>query len=107
MLTTAAEASVRINETISGIGEEVGDIGLAMQRAQNKTEAMQARSDGLDELLAAGTFTDITAAPGDDLQKELDAIGQGSVDDEPASLKAGLNAGTAPKALESGNGETK
>jgi phage shock protein A len=31
----------------------MGDIGTAMQRAQDKTEQMQARADALDELLAS------------------------------------------------------
>lgn len=32
--------------------EEDPDVGMAIQRAQNKTEQMQARSGALDELLA-------------------------------------------------------
>jgi phage shock protein A len=32
----------------------MADIGLAMQRAQDKTEQMQARAGALDELMASG-----------------------------------------------------
>jgi len=34
---TAAEAQTRIGEAVSGISEEMGDVGMAMQRAQDKT----------------------------------------------------------------------
>ena len=36
---TAAEAQTRINEAFSGISEEMGDVGLAVQRAEDKTAA--------------------------------------------------------------------
>ena len=35
---SAAEAQVRIGEAASGVGEEMADLGLAMQRAEDKTE---------------------------------------------------------------------
>ena len=35
---TAAEAQTRINEAFSGISEEMGDVGMAIQRAEDKTE---------------------------------------------------------------------
>jgi len=38
---TAAEAETRVGEAVSGISEEMGDIGMAMQRAQDKTEQLQ------------------------------------------------------------------
>jgi phage shock protein A len=53
---TAAEAQTRIGEAVSGISEEMGDIGVASQRAQDKTEQMQARAGALDELLASGEW---------------------------------------------------
>ena len=44
------------------MGEEMADVGLAMQRALDKTENMKARADAVQELEAAGTFEDLTAA---------------------------------------------
>src|SRR5688500_16805015 len=41
---SAAEAQVRIGEAASGIGEEMADVGLAIQRAKDKTDQMQARA---------------------------------------------------------------
>ena len=59
---SAAEAQVRISEAATGVGEEMADVGLAMQRALDKTENMKARADAVQELEAAGTFEDLTAA---------------------------------------------
>ena len=50
---TAAEAQTRINDAMAGIGDEFGDIGAAMQRAEDKTMEMQARAGAVDELLAS------------------------------------------------------
>ncbi len=55
---TAAEAQTRINEAFSGISEEMGDVGMAIQRAEDKTAQMQARAGAIDELLASGALDD-------------------------------------------------
>ena len=39
---TAAEAQTRIGEAFSGISEEMSDVGLAMQRAEERTQTLQA-----------------------------------------------------------------
>jgi phage shock protein A len=98
---TAAEAQTRIGEAVSGISEEMGDVGMAMQRAQDKTEQMQARAGALDELLASGALQDATVPGGrDDVQAELDALTAGhDVDGELARMKAQLPASAAPPAL--------
>ena len=59
---SAAEAQVKISEAATGVGEQMADVGLAMQRAVDKTEQMKARADAVAELEAAGTFEDLTAA---------------------------------------------
>ena len=43
---SAAEAQVRISEAANGVGEEMADLGLAIQRAEDKTETMRARAGG-------------------------------------------------------------
>ena len=43
---------------MSGIGEEMGDVGLAIQRAEDKTANMQARAGAIDELIASGALDD-------------------------------------------------
>ncbi len=97
---SAAEAQVRIGEAATGIGEQMADVGLAVQRAKDKTEQMQARANAIDELTASGALTDLTSS-GDDIDRQLAQISQGGqVDDELAKMKAELGGGEAPKAIE-------
>ncbi|MGW0751130.1 PspA/IM30 family protein [Streptomyces sp. NPDC002587] len=99
---TAAEAQTRITEAVTGIGEEMGDVGLAMQRAQDKTEQLQARAGALDELIASGALDDATLPAGrDDIQAELERVTADSdVDKELARMKAQLPAASNPPAVE-------
>ncbi|MFB9209713.1 PspA/IM30 family protein [Nonomuraea spiralis] len=101
---TAAEAQTRINEAFSGISEEMGDVGLAIQRAEDKTAQMQARAGAIDELLASGALDDFSGTRGDDIQAELDRMGGGmDVELELARMKSELGQGPAPKsAIEQG-----
>src|SRR5215210_4455622 len=99
---SAAEAQVRIGEAATGIGEEMADVGLAIQRAKDKTEQMQARAGAIEELTASGALEDFTGG-GDDIDRELAALGQDAqVDDELAKMKAELGAGAEKKQLEGG-----
>lgn len=102
---SAAEAQVRISEAATGVGEEMADVGLAMQRALDKTENMKARADAVQELEAAGTFDDLTTlGPGeDDIDKQLRQLSSTSeVDSELEKMKAEL--GTGAPAGELGTG---
>jgi phage shock protein A len=101
---TAAEATTRINEVFTGISEEMSDVGLAIQRAEDKTAQMQARAGAIDELMASGALNDaLGGTPSDDIQAELDRMGAGgSVDSELARMKAELSGGSAPKQLAGG-----
>jgi phage shock protein A len=98
---TAAEAEAHINEAVSGISEEMGDVGVAMQRAQDKTAQLQARAGALDELMASGALQDATLPVAhDDLQTQLDAITSGGdVDVELARMRAELAQAPTPPAL--------
>jgi phage shock protein A len=87
---TAAEAQTKVNEAISGIGEEMGDVGLAMQRAEDKVAQMQARSGALDELMASGALDDASTSS-DRLQAELDrGAAEPAIEAELTRLKGEL-----------------
>jgi phage shock protein A len=91
---TAAEAQTKVNEAISGISEEMGDVGTAMQRAEDKVASMQARSGALDELMASGALDDASASS-DRLQAELDrSAAEPAVEAELARLKGELSGGS-------------
>jgi phage shock protein A len=103
---SAAEAQVRISEAANGVGEEMADLGLAIQRAEDKTETMRARASAVEELEKAGTFEDLGQLGGgqDDIDRQLSQLTSGvQVDDELAKMKAelGSGGGDAP-ALEQG-----
>jgi phage shock protein A len=84
---TAADAQVKITESVTGISEEMADVGLAVQRAEEKTENMKARSAALDELLESGTLEDYSG--GDEIEKELAKVkAKSSVEDELARMKS-------------------
>ena len=93
---SAAEAQTRINEAFTGISEEMSDVGMAIQRAEDKTMQLQARASAVDELLATGALEDPTGAVQDDLTRELDALAAGSsVESELAAMKAQLSGGSS------------
>ncbi len=100
---TAAEAQTRINEAFSGISEEMGDIGLAIQRAEDKTAQMQARAGAIDELLASGALEDHVGGNTDYIQAELDKLGAGAGIEADLARMKGEIAASAPKQIE-GNG---
>jgi phage shock protein A len=104
---SAAEAQVKISEAANGVGEEMADLGLAIQRAEDKTEEMRARAGAVEELEAAGTFDDLSQLGDgqDDIDRELAQLGaSGQVDDELAAMKAELGTGGG-ESPQLGNGE--
>jgi phage shock protein A len=87
---TASQAQVKISEAATGISEEMADVGLAIQRAQDKTEQMQARASALDELESTGALPDLTSS-GDDIDRQLNQLTvQDDVDKQLADMKAQL-----------------
>ena len=106
---SAAEAQVKISEAANGVGEQMADLGLAIQRAEDKTETMRARASAVEELEKAGTFDDLTQLGGgqDDIDRQLTELTSGAqVDDELAKMKAELGAGGGESpALEQGKKE--
>jgi phage shock protein A len=97
---SAAEAQVKIGEAATGIGEQMADTGLAIQRAREKTEQMQARAGAIEELVESGTLEDFTGGDSTALDRELAQLQTGTqVDQELARLKGELGAGEEQKEL--------
>jgi phage shock protein A len=98
---SAAEAQVRINEAATGIGREMDNTGLAIERAKDKTEQMQARASALDELVQTGGLDDFTSDQ-TQLDRELAQLSsQSQVDQELEKLKAEVGSGAPQKEIES------
>jgi len=98
---TASQAQVRIGEAATGISEEMADVGLAVQRAQDKTEQMQARAAALDDLIETGALTDFSGGESDIDRQLAQVSSAGDVDNQLAAMKAQLGQ-TETKQLEAG-----
>lgn len=84
---SAAEAQVRLTETLTGISEEMADVGLAVQHAEERTEDMKARNAALDELLESRALNDLSG--GSELDREMALIkAKKSAEDELERLRA-------------------
>ena len=92
---TAAQAQVRIGSALSGISEEMGDVSLAVERAETKTGNMRARASAIDELASAGVLEDFTGNSKDDITRELEKMSVSQdAEDELAALKARRSGGS-------------
>ncbi|SMO65568.1 PspA/IM30 family protein [Propioniciclava tarda] len=88
---SAAEAQAKIGDAYAGLGREMGDIGLAIERAEDKTQQLQARAGAVDELLSSGALADPLSTGSDDITRELNALAStAQVDNELEQLKRSL-----------------
>ena len=85
---SAAEAQVRMQEVLTGISEELADLGTALQQAEEKTEHMQARASAIAQLVEAGVLEMPGLAAGDAFERQLAQLDVGTaVEDQLATLK--------------------
>ncbi|MGH9069923.1 MAG: PspA-associated protein PspAA [Acidimicrobiales bacterium] len=98
---TAAQASTKAMEGITGLDESMGDVAMMVERAQDKVGQLQARAAAVGQLADSGVLDNIAIgrAPGDDIDAQLRALGSaGAVDSQIAAMKAELGSGSAPGA---------
>jgi phage shock protein A len=87
---SSAEAQVRIKENLTGISEEMSDIGMSMRRAEEKTEALQSKALAIDEMIESGSLVDFTNNK-DQIEMELEKTETKSqVEEELSKLKSGI-----------------
>ena len=88
---TAAEAQVRLQESLGSVSDESTQLGTALERAEEKITRMQARASALDSLIETGSLTLLGGE--DPLEHELQELATSkAVEVELAALKAKLNA---------------
>ena len=86
---SAAEAKVRINESLTGVSGELGELSLALGRAEEKTQRMLARASALDALIDGGALGS-TLGSGDFVEAELYKLeAENAIEVELAALRAG------------------
>jgi len=99
---SAAQAQVKIGEAATGIGKGMQDTGMAIQRARDKTQELQARAGAIEELTASGSLEELGDSR-DRIDRELAQISSSAqVDDELAKLKAEVGTGDSQKEIEPG-----
>jgi phage shock protein A len=99
----AAQATTQLGEAFAGISAEMGEVGLAIERAEQRTQEHQARGAALGELEAAGELPDVLGTRQDSLTAELEALSAGpGVEDELARMRAELDGGTPRRELGTG-----
>jgi phage shock protein A len=101
---TAAEAQVKIGEAQTGLSEEMADVGMAVQRAEDKTEQMRARASAVGELVDSGQLEDFSTTPGQtDLDRQIAALtADQNVESELAKMKAEIGTGGGAGELPAG-----
>ncbi|MDQ2684337.1 MAG: PspA/IM30 family protein, partial [Thermoproteota archaeon] len=87
----------KIKESVTGISEEMSDVGMALSRAEEKTEKMKAKAQAMDEMIDSGILTDFTSSfnpaisdTNTDLELEKISISN-TVDKELEKMKSELN----------------
>jgi phage shock protein A len=93
----AAQAQVKINEAVTGISQEMSEMNLAMQRAQDKVLSMQARANAMESLIEQGTLGEqglLGAGSGDPLDRELHKLStQQNVEAQLQAMKQQMQLG--------------
>src|SRR5437870_12397220 len=59
---TAAEAEVRLKESLAGVSGELAELSMAVGRAEEKAERLQARAKAIDSLVDLARFRPSAAA---------------------------------------------
>ena len=95
---SSTEAHVRIKEALSGISEELEDLDIALERAEEKTENMQARVSAIDELVETGIL-EMPAGHAMDARSSLSPgrAEDGAIEDLLSELKSELRPGGSPE----------
>lgn len=93
---TAAEAEVKVKESMAGVSGELAELGMAVGRAEEKADRLQARARAIDSLIDVGSLP--APGGGDFVETELARLSAGSeIDSELARLKAELAMPPAPQ----------
>ncbi len=88
---SAAEAQVRINEAVTGVSEDFAEAAAALQRAEEKTQSLQARATAIDRLVQEGDLESVAETSSSDLP-DLPG-GDVEVEQQLAALEAKLEKG--------------
>ncbi len=88
----AAEAQARALEALTGVSKQFAEIGMAVGRAEERIERMQAKAVAIDALIEGNSLS--AAAGLDPVERELRALASGeAIERELGLLRANLTLG--------------
>ena len=88
-LYDSSRAQLQVKEAATGISKDLADAGHAIARAESRIQAMQARVEAIDDLVATGALDDALAPEGDDIDRELARLTRAAaIESELQRLKA-------------------
>jgi len=88
-LYDSSRAQLQVKEAAGGISKDLADVGHAIQRAETRIQAMQARVEAIDNLVATGALDDALAPESDDIDRELARLTRAAaVENDLQRLKA-------------------
>ncbi len=76
---SAAEAQVRLHESLSGVSESLSDMGLSLEKAEQQAAYMQARAAAVNDLLETGVLDAPALAGTDSVSRQLDRLDNAQV----------------------------
>jgi len=84
----SSQAQLKVRESLSGISEDLTDVGNTIQRAEERIRRMQARAEAIDDLVSTGALEDVLEPATDDIDRELSRMARSeAVENELAQLK--------------------
>lgn len=85
----SSQAQLRVREALSGVSDDLSDVGNTIRRAESRIREMQSRADAIDSLVAEGVLQDVLEPETDDIERQLAQIGRNqAIEEELAYLKA-------------------
>ncbi|HEX7815117.1 PspA/IM30 family protein [Dyella sp.] len=89
----AAQAQIKVTQSITGVGDHLNHVGDAMRRAEDKVTGMQAKADAMADLMHAGVLKDPLDHRSTTERELQDLRSANALDAELAKLKAELGQG--------------
>lgn len=89
----SSRAQLRVQEAVSGVSEDLADVGNTLQRAEARIQEMQSRADAIDSLVAEGVLADVLEPGVDEIDRELARLGRSqAIEAELARMKGEVTA---------------
>lgn len=89
----SSRAQLRVQEAVSGVSEDLADVGNTIQRAEARIQEMQSRADAIDSLVAEGVLADVLEPGVDEIDRELARLGRSqAIEAELARMKGEVTA---------------